>query len=162
LLDPQGAASFKVTRFTPPAKSTTVGQVAGPTLLRERSENSQVWLAVIVPLVFGAIVGIFLGTSATVYWILLAVAALGALLSGLEHDQVKEAAGRGAVAGAMFGLGILAAHQLAGTDAKVSLGSFPAALIVIDAIAGALLAALGCRLARRRRPKPSIAADAQG
>jgi cyanate permease len=138
-----------------------VGQVASPTLLRERSENTQVWLAVIVPLVFGAVVGIFLGTSATVYWILLGVASLGALLSGLEHDQVKEAAGRGAVAGAMFGLGILAAHQLAGTDAKVSLGSFPPLLILIDAIAGALLAALGCCLSRRRRrPKPGAAASA--
>lgn len=121
-----------------------------PTLFRERAENTQVWLAVIVPLLFGAVVGIVLGTSATVYWTLLAVASLAALLSGLEHDNVKEAAGRGAIAGAMFGLGILAAHQLAGTDAKVSLGNFPPALIVIDAIAGALLASLGCRLSRRR------------
>ncbi len=138
-----------------------MGRVPSPTLLRERSENTQVWLAVIVPLVFGAVAGVFLGTSATVYWILLAVAALGALLSGLEHDQVKEAAGRGAVAGAMFGLGILAAHELAGTDAKVSLGSFPPALILIDAIAGALLAALGCWLIRRRhRPKPGAATSA--
>ncbi|HEY3553163.1 MAG TPA: hypothetical protein VGK66_05685 [Solirubrobacterales bacterium] len=128
--------------------------MAGPTLLRERSENTQVMLAVIVPLLFGAVVGVVLGTSASLYWILLGVASLGALLSGLEHDQIKEAAGRGAVAGAMFGLGILAAHQLAGTDAKVSLGSFPPFLIVIDAIVGALLAALGCWLVnRRRRPK---------
>lgn len=127
-------------------------QVAGPTLLRERSENTQTMLAVIVPLLFGAVVGIVLGTSASLYWILLGIAGLGALLAGLEHDQVKEAAGRGAVAGAMFGLGILAAHQLAGTDAKVSLGSFPPALILIDAIAGALLTLLGCRaLGRRRR-----------
>lgn len=121
-----------------------------PTLLRERPENTQVVLAVIVPLIFGAVVGVVLGTSASFYWILLGVASLGALLAGLEHVEVKEAAGRGAVAGAMFGLGILAAHQLAGTDAKVSLGSFPPALIVIDAIAGALLTALGCWLSRRR------------
>lgn len=126
-------------------------RVAKPTLLRDRPENTQVWLAVVVPLVFGALVGIFLGTSTTVYWILIGVATLGALLSGLEHVEVKEAAGRGAVAGAMFGLGILAVHQLAGTDAKVSLGSFPPALILIDAIAGVLLAALGCWLAGRRR-----------
>jgi hypothetical protein len=139
-----------------------VVRVPGPTLLHERPENVQVWLAVIVPLVFGAIVGVVLGTSASLYWILLAVAALGALLSGLEHDQVKEAAGRGAVAGAMFGLGILAAHQLAGTDAKVSLGSFPPLLIVIDAIAGALLAALGCWLVARRRQRPGTAAGAPG
>ncbi|HET7507814.1 MAG TPA: hypothetical protein VFJ53_05595 [Solirubrobacterales bacterium] len=124
--------------------------MSSPTLLRERSENTQVVLAVIVPLLFGAVVGVVLGTSASLYWILLGVASLGALLSGLEHPEVKEAAGRGAVAGAMFGLGILAAHELAGTDAKVDLGDLPAALILIDAIAGALLAALGCWLARRR------------
>jgi apolipoprotein N-acyltransferase len=128
--------------------------VPKPTLLRDRPENTQVVLAVVVPLLFGAVVGVVLGTSASLYWVLLAIASLGALLSGLEHDEVKEAAGRGAVAGAMFGLGILAAHQLAGTDAKVSLGSFPPLLIVIDAIAGALLAALGCRLSRRRGAKP--------
>ncbi len=135
--------------------------MAKPTLLRERPENTQVVLAVVVPLLFGAVVGVVLGTSASLYWILLAVATLGALLAGLEHDNVKEAAGRGAVAGAMFGLGILAAHQLAGTDAKVSLGSFPPLLIVIDAIAGALLTALGCWLSRRRRAKPSGATEAQ-
>jgi apolipoprotein N-acyltransferase len=135
-----------------------VDRVPGPTLLRDRAENTQVWLAVIIPLIFGAVVGIVLGTSASFYWTLLAVASLAALLSGLEHAEVKEAAGRGAVAGAMFGLGILAAHQLAGTDAKVSLGSFPPALILIDAIAGALLAALGCwLLGRRHRAKPSSA-----
>jgi uncharacterized membrane protein len=125
-----------------------VAGVPKPTLLRERAENTQVMLAVIVPLLFGAVVGVVLGTSATFYWVLIALATLGALLSGLEHDEVKEAAVRGAVAGAAFGLGILAAHQLAGTDAKVSLGSFPPALILIDAVAGALLASLGCRLRR--------------
>ncbi len=120
-----------------------------PTLLRERSDNAQVGLAVIVPLLFGAVVGVVLGTSAGAYWILVAVAALGGLLAGFEHDAVKEALGRGAVAGAMFGLGVLAAHQLAGTDAKVSLGSFPPFLIVIDSVAGALLAALGCWMISR-------------
>jgi uncharacterized membrane protein len=123
--------------------------VARPTPFRERSENTQAWLAIFIPLLFGAVVGVVLGTSATWYWILLALATIAALLSGLEHAEVKEAAGRGALAGAMFGLGILAAHQLAGTDAQVSLGSFPPLLIVIDAIAGALLASLGCWLSRR-------------
>lgn len=136
-----------------------MNRVPRPILLRERSERTQVVLAVVVPLLFGAVVGVVLGTSASTYWVLLGVASLGALLSGLEHDDVREAAGRGAIAGAMFGLGILAAHQLAGTDGKVSLGSFPPLLIVIDAIAGALLAALGCWLLRRRhRAKPDGAA----
>jgi uncharacterized membrane protein len=118
--------------------------------MRDRAENTQVALVVIVPLLFGAGVGIVLGISAGFYWALLAVATLAALLSGLEHGEVQEAAERGAVAGAAFGLGILAAHGLADTDAKVSLGSVPAFLIVIDAVAGALLAALGCWLGRRR------------
>ncbi len=58
-----------------------------PTLLRERAENTQVMLAVIVPLLLGAVAGVVLGTSASLYWILLALATLGALLSGLEHDE---------------------------------------------------------------------------
>jgi hypothetical protein len=133
-----------------------------PTLLRERSENAQAGLAVIVPLLFGAVVGVVLGTSAGAYWILTAVAALGGLLAGFEHDEVREALGRGAIAGAMFGLGVLAAHQLAGTDAKVSLGSFPPFLIVVDCVVGALLAALGCwmfrRVQRGAEPDPGPAA----
>jgi hypothetical protein len=124
--------------------------VSGPTLMRNRSENTQVVLVVIVPFLFGAGVGIVLGVSAGFYWALLAVATLAALLSGLEHGEIQEAAERGGVAGAAFALGILAAHGLAGTDAKVSLGSVPAFLIVIDAIAGALLAGFGCWLSRRR------------
>ena len=46
------------------------------------------------------------------------------------------------------GSGVLVAHAIAGTDAKVSLGSFPPLLIVIDAIFGMFLGALGGRLAR--------------
>jgi hypothetical protein len=122
-----------------------------PPLLRDRSPLVQVLLAVIVPFAFGAGVGIVLGHSAGAYWALLAVAGLGGLLAGLDHDELEEAAVRGAISGACFGLGILFAHGLADTEAKVSLGSFPPALIVIDALAGALLAALGCRLLRRGR-----------
>lgn len=130
-----------------------------PPLLRNRTPNTQVFLAVGVPFVFGCIVGIVLGHSASTYWILLAVAALGGLLAGLDHDDTGEALARGAISGAVFGIGILFAHELAGNEAKVSLGSLPAALIVIDAVAGAVLAFLGCwafgRARRRRTPTPS-------
>lgn len=122
-----------------------------PPLLRNRSPNAQIFLAVFVPFAFGCVVGIVLGHSASAYWILLAVAALGGLLAGLDHDDTGEALLRGAISGALFGLGILFTHDLANTEAKVSLGSFPAALIVIDAIAGALLALLGCWAFRRMR-----------
>jgi hypothetical protein len=129
-------------------------QMAQPTLLRERSKNVQLVLVGLVPLLFGAVAGIVLGASAAAYRILLALAALGGFLAGFEHDDVKEALGRGAIAGAIFGLGILVAHGLAGTDAEVSLGSFPPLLIVIDAIAGAALAALGSWTLRGRHPEP--------
>jgi uncharacterized membrane protein len=42
-------------------------------------------------------------------------------------------------------------HALVGTQAKVSLGSFPPLLAVITAIVGAVLGACGGRLARARR-----------
>jgi hypothetical protein len=53
--------------------------------------------------------------------------------------------------GALFGLGILVAHAIAGTDAKVSLGDFPPLLILIDAVIGAILGAVGGALSRARR-----------
>jgi hypothetical protein len=109
----------------------------------ERARETQVLIAVVIPFVFGAIVGVVLGTSATVYWILSAIAALGAVLAGLEHPGPRSAAIRGLVIGAIYGIGVLLAHAVAGTHAEVSLGSFPPLVILIDAIAGAILAAIG-------------------
>jgi hypothetical protein len=116
----------------------------------DRSREVQFVLAVAIPFVFGAIVGVVLGWSAGVYWILSALAALGAVLAGLEHHGPRPAAGRGLVIGAVYGIGVLLAHAVAGTDAKVSLGSFPPFVIVIDAIVGAALAALGGWWSKRR------------
>lgn len=116
----------------------------------QRSKQTQVVLAIVIPFVFGALVGVVLGASATAYWILSALAALGAILAGLEHPDARSAALRGLVMGAVYGVGVLLAHAVAGTDARVSLGSFPPFLIVIDAIAGAILAAIGGLASRRR------------
>ena len=109
----------------------------------ERGREAQILLAVIVPFVFGAIVGVVLGASATFYWILSAIAAIGAVLAGLEHPDARSGALRGLFIGAVYGIGVLLAHALAGTHAEVSLGSFPPLVIVIDAVVGAALAALG-------------------
>ncbi len=116
----------------------------------KRGRNAQVVLAILVPFVFGAIVGVVLGISAAAYWILSAIAAIGAVLAGLEHPDARSAAIRGVVMGAVYGIGVLLAHAVAGTDAKVSLGSFPPLLIVIDAIAGAVLSAIGGSITRAR------------
>ena len=126
-----------------------------PVPFHTRSQAEQIVLAVLVPFVFGAIVGVVLGISALGYWALSVIAAIAAALAGLEHPDSRGALRRGLVAGAFFGLGILLAHAVAGTDAKVSLGSFPPLLIVIDAVAGGLLGMLGARLGRNRAAEPA-------
>ncbi|HEV7529318.1 MAG TPA: hypothetical protein VGO29_10530 [Solirubrobacteraceae bacterium] len=127
-----------------------------PTLFRDRPRPVQIALGGAVPLVFGAVVGIVLGISAGVYWALAVIAGLGAVLAGFEHRDGWGGADRGLVGGALFGLAVLVAHAIAGTDAKVSLGGFPPLLIVIDAIFGMFLGALGGRLARGLRERQQI------
>ncbi len=131
-----------------------------PTLFRDRPRPLQIVLGGAVPLAFGAVVGVVLGVSAGAYWALSALAGLGAVLAGFEHQDGWGGADRGLVGGAVFGLGVLLAHWIAGTHAKVSLGGFPPFLIVIDAIAGMLLGALGGRIARGMRERDQAAAKA--
>jgi hypothetical protein len=127
-----------------------------PTLFRDRPRPVQIVLGGAVPFVFGAVVGILLGVSAGLYWALAVLAGLGAVLAGFEHQDGWGGADRGLVGGALFGLGILLAHAIAGTHAKVSLGGFPPLLIVIDAIFGVFLGALGGRLARGMRERREV------
>jgi len=124
-----------------------------PKLLSDRPLSAQIVLAGVIPFLFGAVLGVALGISAGAYWGLSAVAAIGGILAGFEHEDARSGARRGAIAGALFGLGVLLAHAVAGTDAKVSLGSFPPLLIPIDAIAGMLLTGFGGWLARGRRER---------
>jgi hypothetical protein len=116
----------------------------------ERGREAQILLALVVPFIFGAIVGVVLGASAGVYWILSVLAALGAVLAGLEHPHPRSASIRGLVIGAVYGIGLLLAHAVAGTHAEVSLGGFPPIVILIDAIIGAILAAIGGLISRAR------------
>jgi hypothetical protein len=126
-----------------------------PPLFRDRPRPVQIVLGGIVPFLFGAVVGIVLGISAGAYWGLSVLAGLGAIVAGFEHQDGWGGADRGLVGGALFGAGILIAHALVGTTAKVSLGGFPPLLIVIDAIAGMLLGALGGRIGRALWTRPA-------
>ncbi len=126
------------------------------TLFRDRPQPVQIVLGGAVPLIFGAVVGVVLGVSAGVYWALAVIAGLGGVVAGFEHRDGWGGADRGLVGGALFGLGVLVAHAIAGTHAKVSLGSFPPLLIVIDAIFGMFLGALGGRIARGMRERGEI------
>jgi hypothetical protein len=131
-----------------------------PTLFRDRPRPVQIVLGGCVPLAFGAVVGVVLGVSAAAYWGLAVLAGLGAVLAGFEHQDGWGGADRGLVGGALFGLGVLVAHAIAGTHAKVTLGSFPPLLIVIDAIFGIFLGALGGRLARGMRERQAVVGKA--
>jgi hypothetical protein len=87
--------------------------------------------------------------------------AVGAIVAGFEHQDGWGGADRGLVAGLIYGIALLVAHAIAGTHAKVSLGSFPPLLAVITAIAGMLLSALGGRIARLQRERRTAPADAE-
>ena len=124
-----------------------------PPLLSERGRGVQIGLAIAAPLGLGAVAGILLGISAGAYWAIGGLAAIGGVLAGLEHPDPRGGARRVCIGGALFGLGILVAHAIAGTDAEVSLGAFPPLLIVIDAVIGALLGAIGGAISRSRRAR---------
>lgn len=128
-----------------------------PPLFRDRPRPIQIILGGVVPFAFGAVVGVVVGISAGAYWALAVLAGFGAVFAGLEHRDGWGGADRGLVGGVLFASGILIAHAIAGTEAKVSFGSFPPFLIVIDAIFGILLGALGGRLARSMRERKAVA-----
>jgi hypothetical protein len=122
-----------------------------PTLLRDRPRPVQILLGGIVPAVFGAIAGVLVGISSGAYWALAVVVSIGGFVAGFEHQDGWGGADRGVVGGAIYGTSLLLAHAIAGTQAKVSLGSFPPFLAVVTAIVGMFLGAGGGRLARGMR-----------
>jgi hypothetical protein len=124
-----------------------------PVLFRDRSRPAQIVLGGVVPAAIGALAGVLIGASSTGYWIVAIVAGVGGFLSGFEHRDGWGGADRGVSGGAIYGVALLIAHAIAGTHAKVSLGSFPPLLAVVTAIVGMFLAAGGGRLARLRRER---------
>jgi hypothetical protein len=106
----------------------------------------------------GGLAGVLIGVSAGAYWVIAVLAALGALLSGFEHSDGWDAADRGFLSGLIYGTALLLAHEVAGTQARASLGSMPALLPVVTALGGMLLAAAGGHLARGRRRGTAVGA----
>jgi hypothetical protein len=129
-------------------------------LFRERPRSVQVVLALVLPTVFGALAGVFLGISSAVYWAIGLIAFVGGIHAGFEHADSRDGAARGLVGGTLYGTGLLLAHAIAGTDAKVSLPDFEPILVVFTAVIGVLLGALGGKIRgsameRRGLPAPS-------
>jgi hypothetical protein len=124
-----------------------------PKLFRDQPRPTQIISGGVVPGIFGAIAGILIGVSTGAYWGFAAFAAIGGFIAGFEHQDGWGGADRGLVAGAIYGACLLIAHAIAGTHAKVSLGSFPPFLIVITAIVGMLVSAGGGKIARLQRER---------
>jgi hypothetical protein len=130
-----------------------------PTLFRDRQRPVQVVLGGVVPAVAGGVAGVLVGASSGAYWAFGALAAIGAIVAGFEHQDGWGGADRGLVAGLIYGIALLVVHAVVGTHAKVSLGSFPPLLAVVTAIAGMLLSALGGRIARLQRERRTPPAE---
>lgn len=124
-----------------------------PRLFRDRSRPEQIIVGVLIPAIAGAIAGVLIGVSVGAYWGYAALVAIATIASGYEHQDGWGGADRGLAGGAIYGTALLVAHAIAGTHAKVSLGSFPPFLAVITAIAGMLLCGFGGRIARAQRER---------
>jgi hypothetical protein len=120
-----------------------------PPLLRSRPAAAQVALALVTPVVFGALTGVILGVSSGVYIVLNVFAAIGGYLAGFEHADRREAALRGIVGGTLFGSSILIAHEIAGTDPEVKLPD-PAIVLLVFTIGGGILLGILGRATRTR------------
>jgi hypothetical protein len=116
-----------------------------PDLLDSHSPETQLILALVVPSVFGAIVGIFLGVSEIVYLVLSLLGIAGGYLAGKEHIGAREGAMRGFTGGILFGTFILAAHAVTGLERKAHLPEPEILLVVITTVFGIGLGALGGR-----------------
>ncbi len=127
-----------------------------PVLLRDRPLHLQIILGGVIPAIVGAIAGVLVGASAAAYWVWAILAGVGAFFAGFEHQDGWGGADRGLVGGAIYGTALLLMHAAVGTDAKVSLGSFPPLLAVVTAIIGMFIGAAGGKLARVQRQRAGI------
>ncbi len=117
-----------------------------PPLLEEHPRWLQFILACVVPALFGAITGYFLGVSAAAYTILGIIGIAGGVGAGFDHLGTAAGARRGVLAGLIFGSSILIAHQIQGADAKAHLPDPEILLLVVTMVLGSAFGALGGRL----------------
>ena len=124
-----------------------------PPLLASRPQGLQVLIAVVLPAVFGLLVGILLGVSAGAYTILSLLGILGGIGAGYDHADMLEGAGRGLAGGMLFGTFILLGHALEGSKAKTDLPSPHVVLPIATTIFGIILGAIGGALRARREQR---------
>jgi len=114
-----------------------------PPLLEEHPRWLQVLLVFVLPALYGAVTGYFLGVSEGAYLVLSVLGVVGGIGAGFDHVGATAGAKRGVIAGSVFGAAILIAHEIHGEEAKADLPD-PAILLVVLTTALAIgFAALG-------------------
>ncbi|MDQ3759324.1 MAG: hypothetical protein M3331_05215 [Actinomycetota bacterium] len=120
-----------------------------PPLLKEHPRWLQVQLALVLPALFGAVTGYFLGVSEGVYLVLSIIGVVGGIGAGFDHLGAAAGAKRGLLAGSVFGAAILIAHEIHGEEAEAHLPDPAILLVVITTVLGSGFAALGGWLRER-------------
>jgi hypothetical protein len=127
--------------------------------MSEHPLGLQIVLVGIVPAVYGAITGYFLGISEAVYLVLSILGVLGGVAAGFDHVGAKAGALRGIAAGSIFGSFILIAHEVQGDEAKADLPDPAILLVVITTVLAVGFAAIG-GWARARAERKAVAHSA--
>nr|MBA2523318.1 hypothetical protein [Solirubrobacterales bacterium] len=109
----------------------------------------QIILAGVVPAVYGAVTGYFLGVSEATYLVLSVIGIVGGIGAGFDHVGPAAGAKRGLMAGVIFGGAILIAHEIHGAAAKADLPDPAVLLVLATALLGSAFAALGGLLRAR-------------
>ncbi len=135
---------------------------APPPLLHTRAAPAEFAAAVVVPLVFGGVVGLTLGWSEPVYLVLLLIALLGGAAAGYEHDVPAEGLYRGILGGLVFTTGLLVAHGVSGADPEADLPDPEALLLIINTVISAGTGTLGAVLRRRREGRAQSSSPVPG
>lgn len=117
--------------------------------MSEHPRSVQVALVAVVPAIFGAVCGYFLGVSEVTYLVLSVIGIVGGIGAGFDHLGARAGAKRGLAAGAIFGAAILIAHEIHGAEPKADLPDPPILLIVITTVLGVAFAAIGGWLRER-------------
>jgi hypothetical protein len=126
-------------------------------LLSEHPRSIQILLAVVLPALYGALTGYFLGVSEVTYLVLSLIGVLGGIGAGFDHLGAAAGARRGVLAGSVFGAAILVAHEIHGADAKAELPEPAILLVVVTTALAVVFAALGGWIRARAAGKAAAA-----
>jgi hypothetical protein len=121
-----------------------------PVLLSDRPDGQGLFVAMVIPVLFGALAGWLLGVSEGAYLVVSIVAIAGGFFAGLEHDYPIDGVYRGVLGGLLFGSSILITNGLIDKAPKADLPDPETLLIVITAVAGSILGGLGARSRSKR------------